>query len=449
MYEFKYPKVAQMSAQQIQDTIEYLADSVISKMNESEKAMSILDLLTYQYTANHIRSGVNVSINMETLDNSEIDYAIIDKLISDSKQIKLPLRIYISGSSKFGNETSSVQMLFSQEAIDKLVDLHNYLVDRDEDGLYFMEDASTPENSWSFEEVITANSEIDSIVDYINEQKFTPFEAASFIHQYVTTQFSYRENDDDPMMARSLIGVLNSDDIVCVGYSTLTKAIIDKLNMPGLECTTFKSKITPSRDSSVIEGIDLNAPFTGHMQNLIKIDDKSYGVSGVYVSDACWDSKNEGYPNGKGIANFMYPVEDLLHYKGMGFDQFHSKVDNMFKMMGLGNRKLDPYSLPIISENINNSKPISIDSYKQCLFNMFKKMSPNEKDSDIQERVDSIMRRTAVTSYIVFNKEAIGAIAKYANETIKELEDKELKELDIKDLEDLGIISEEPEKGME
>lgn len=446
MYEFKYPKIAEMPAEKLEGAIEFLALSVEDKLNNSEKGLNILEILNLQSAISHIRSGFNVCINMDNIGDEPFDYSVIDKLIENGRQIKKPLRLYVTGSSKFGNESESVKMAFSQTAIDNLIELNNYLVDRDEDGLFFMEDATSPESSWTFEEVITANSQIESIVEYINEKKLTPFEAAAFIHQYITTQFTYKDDEYNPIMSRSLVGVLNSDEIVCVGYATLTKAVIDRLNMPGLECSTFTSKIIPNRDGPEIEGIDLNAPYTGHMQNLIKIDDPSYNIKGNYISDACWDSNNKNFPNGKGIANFMYPVEDLIHYKGLNFDQFHSKVDNLFKMVGLANRRLDPYSLPIISENIDKSTPIEAEKYEECLTNLFVKMNPEDSKEKIAEKVASVMKLTNLTAFLIFDEKAIGSIAKYANSTIKSYVSEETEEFD----EDLVLEeTDENARGME
>ena len=227
------------------------------------------------------------------------------------------------------------------------------------------------------------------------------------IHTYITSTFRYNTNGLES--SRVLPGIFNNQEIVCSGYASLVKAIIDKLGMPELECDLVACKFVDEH----------NEIMESHCHNLVKIRDKKYGIDGYYVEDACWDSKNESYPNGKGIANFMYPVEDLIHYKGLGFDQFHSKVDNLFKMVGLGNRKLDPYSLPIISENIDKSTPIESKKYEECLTNLFKKMNPEETKENIEEKVASVMKLTHLTAYLIFNEKAIGSIAKYANETIK------------------------------
>jgi len=417
MYEFKYPKIAELSTEELEASIAFLATKVENKLRQQSSSLSEYQKHIMQKNIEHIKSGINVSYNVSELQDAPIDYAIIDKLLNDSKVLNLPLNFYVIGSSNFGNE-QSVPMSFSQKTLDNLVELNNYLVDREQYGLLFMEDASSPEMAWDFEDVLNANNEIDSIAEYIKQSKFSPFEAAAFIHQYITSQFTYKENLLDLQSPRSIVGVLNSDDIVCVGYSYLTKAIIDKVNMPGLECSTFTSKLSPTtelltdkKDQEIFKELNLSIDGTGHIQNLIKIDDPKYGVKGNYVNDACWDSRNETFPSGKGIGNFMFPVEDLLHLAGQKFDQPNPEVEKMFKSIGLA-RKYDPYSLPIISENIDKSKPISIDQYKKCLINMFKTMNPDEDLDKIKQRVESIINISSYISYGLFTKDATGSIAK-------------------------------------
>lgn len=434
MYEFNYSELSQMSLKDTKESLKRLLYVLQCDLNNDNGILSLEEKRVVKNTMKHISSGFNVVINMRDVGEKAFDYSTIDKMIDYSRRLKKPLRVYITGATEFNKPNEAIKMSFSQKAIDNMIELNNYLVDRGEDELYFMEDKTCPENSWTFEEVIKANSYIDGIVEYIKEQNFTPFEAATFIHLYITSLFSYKENEDNLISPRSIVGVLTSDDIVCVGYASLTKAIIDKLKMPGLECSTFASKITSTEESDDVKGIDKNSP-TGHMQNLIKIKDTKYKIDGRYVSDACWDSKCETFPSGRGIACFMYPVEDLLHLKGMQFDQFHSHLDEMFQKMGIPNKRIDPYTLPIISKNIAYSKPISYEKYKKSLTQVSLKIvqakHPKNNRLIVEKKVNKILNTSRVASYLIFDNNAIGSVAKMANKEISDYlkKDKE-KELD-------------------
>ena len=75
------------------------------------------------------------------------------------------------------------------------------------------------------------NKRITNIVDFIKQKQFTPFEAMIYIHNYVTS-LQYTRGD----ASQIIVGALNGQEIVCSGYASIIKAIIDKLNMPGLKC---------------------------------------------------------------------------------------------------------------------------------------------------------------------------------------------------------------------
>lgn len=418
MYEFKYPNIANLSAKEIKESILFLTTSLQNRVNNASGKISEFEAEILRKNINYVRDNFNVTINMREQRENPIDYKIINKMIDDSKKMGLPLHIYIMGNTVDGKTKDAVPMLFSQDAIDNLIDLNNYLLDNKCDGIKFLEDPSYPEYAWTIQEVMRANSEIDALVDYIKEQKFTQFETVAFIHQYIASLYQYQEDKTNLSISRSIVGVLNSDKIVCVGYAYLTKAIIDKLDMPGLACSTFISRFSPKekttkKDIVPMTGIEMFDDNSLHMQNLIKINDPKYKVQGAYISDVCGDSKTKITPSGKGFSNMMFPVEDLLHYKYYNFDQTDPVVDQMFKTLGV-KPKLDPYTNPIIAENINNSKPIDFNTYKSCFINLFKKMNPKESETSIKDKVENLFIISQLYAYELFDDNAIGSISQNA-----------------------------------
>ena len=174
-------------------------------------------------------------------------------------------------------------------------------------GLYFT-DSETQEDlsssRLSFEDVININQKIDDVVDIIKEKRFTPYETMLYIHNWLTS-FEYKNKGSSSQM---IIGPLNGSDIVCAGYVSLTKTIVDKLNMPGLECG-FTSLKTILEDKSDYD--------KSHVICLIKIKDEKYNIDGIYHNDATWDcrrrNKREDMRNTGRFAHFMYPVTDRNH----------------------------------------------------------------------------------------------------------------------------------------
>ena len=416
MYEFKYPNVANSSAEDIKNSILFMSATIQNNIDSGKNPDFVVEIL--QKNLKHIKDSFNVVINMREQRDIPIDYRVINKLINDSKKINMPLQVYIMGNTVDGKTKDAVPMLFTEDNIDTLIELNNYLLDNDCKDIRFLEDPSYPELAWNINQVMRANSEIDGLVDYIKEHKFTQFETVAFIHQYISSLFGYKDDKDNPTISRSIVGVLNSDKIVCVGYSYLTKAIIDKLNMPGLDCSTFISRLKPKEKTlkkvdGAMTGVEMFDDNSLHMQNLIKIDDPKYNIKGAYISDVCGDSKSNLCPSGKGCSNMMFPVEDLLHYRYYDFDQTDPQVDQMIKTLGI-KPKLNPYLCPVIAENIQNSKPIDFKVYKNCFVNMFKKMNPKENEKSITDKVENLFILTQLYAHSLFDDNSIGSIAKHS-----------------------------------
>ena len=144
MYEFKYSKISEMTIEDAKRGINYIASSLKNKLRDDRESLSLFDQLKLTRAIDHVQNNFNVSINMNEVGEEQFDYSKIDRMIEYSKQLKKPLKVFITGSTKYGNEKESVKMSFSQQAINNMIELNNYLVDRNEDGLYFMEDSNFP-----------------------------------------------------------------------------------------------------------------------------------------------------------------------------------------------------------------------------------------------------------------------------------------------------------------
>lgn len=416
MYDFKFPDVATKSAITISDDIQFNKQSLANQINHPKRKLYSYekDLLNGYYE--YANKGFNVVLNMAEFRDKPIDYKAVDKILEDSKRINLPLNFYVTGSSVFGKELDSVPMSFSINDLKKLIDLHNYLIEKKESGLQFMEDITNPCHTWSFKEVINANANIDGFVKHIKEQNFTPFEAVTFIHQFITSQYKYKDAENDTITPRSIIGILNTNKIVCTGYAKYMKAIIDKLNMPGLECSTFVCTLSSNGEMKNLEchtGLSNSESDIGlHELNIILIKDKKYDIAGAYMSDACADSKSKSMPQGKGISHLLFPVEDLLNFRFKKFGQ-PLKQKDQYTRSELKECTLS-VDTPIIKKLANRSKPIEYSKFKQCLKNTFAKNYPEKSAKEINVKVESILTCSKLTSCISFNDHCIGSIQKEA-----------------------------------
>ena len=316
-------------------------------------------------------------------------------------------------------------MLFTQNLLNTFLALNTYLQANKMNQLRFMEDPLHPNSSWTLSQVINANEEINSLVDIIKMQNFTPYEAMAYIHLYLTSQFPYKENVEDPLAPRSIVGLLNSEDIVCVGYAKFIKAVVDKLNMPGLEAQTIESVLKPHQPKGTAKMVN-KYPISGfaHLQNLITINDPKYGIKGTYMNDACWDAKNESFPNGKGFGNFMYSINDAFKYNSFNYQEIPSQ-DSYDATKILQAQKITRKEQQTFYQKYSkHSKTIPVETFENCLYNMLKKSYPALDKKQINETANYYTTLSKVIAASIFNEQAENKMAIEGREIQKSVQHK-------------------------
>lgn len=89
---------------------------------------------------------------------------------------------------------------------------------------------------FSIQEAIIASKKVNDWVDEINNakinnEKLSPLEKYLYAYQ-ICTDFYYNESNEKLGKSRFLFGVLNSDNIVCVGYAGLLTELCNRLDIP-------------------------------------------------------------------------------------------------------------------------------------------------------------------------------------------------------------------------
>jgi hypothetical protein len=251
-----------------------------------------------------------IALDSQSVTRENID--AIKKAILEFKKLGIDCQVTIDGSMAERDNKSLVNYVYSKEEIDLLFELETFLEDNGLEELRFCEEYRKSNldgiegHYWSIYQVVSANNKIDEVVNYIKKNHFSPFEAMIYIHKFATG-FKYNEAraSSSDEIGRVLPSILTSDKIVCSGYASLVKAIVDKLDMPTLKCDLVGCQIVTSDNKSRIEG---------HCHNLIHIKDDKYDISGYYVEDACYDSLIDEYEKGKGFAFCMYPITDVKNF---------------------------------------------------------------------------------------------------------------------------------------
>lgn len=360
-------------------------------------------------------------ITKETIDKTK---RIIDELTDEG------IRIYfaIDDSMAKRSNDSEVNYVYARKQIELLVDVDAYLKAKGHGELLINENnLVTTYNEyiqgWSLGKVLVANKKINEIVDYIKKNNFSPFEAMLYIHKWASS-FEYKEGDETEI-SRILPSVLNSNKIVCSGYASLVKAVVDKLNFPGLKC-------------EMVGGFLIKGTFTSaHCHNIVHIKDEKYEINGTYIEDACWDSRKDGYEQGKGFAHCLYPVNDLYHFSNR-VAYYNETVTNRYENI-MVNSRISSEALKYKDENIitqmilrkkqldklrNNSElvrmygdvstPIELIKYEQALRVVYSKMY---KDANyIEELIKKEIENSRVNSARTFAKDATNSFVTSVSE---------------------------------
>lgn len=399
-------------------TVEQEEQSEVPQQEDGEEAVAPIFLTEDQITQinllydtlQYVKSGLNVLIKINTPAKEDIKKKHIDSLLSKAKELGLKLNVFVTGFSTFGDEQEHIKFNFSEELMTDLISLNNYLVENGAGALRFLEEPLLPQSAWTIDQVFNATAEVDDVVKTIQDMKLSPYEAAAYIHFYLMANFPYQENLEEPFVPRSLVGILNSNDIVCVGYSYFTKAVVDKLQMPGLKADTFVSAIKKISDKPIDLATMNILPQEGfvHQQVIYHIDDPKYQIKGNYASDACWDAVDEDFPDGKGFANFMIPVDDLTHIKQRKyvFSAIERKADKYDLTKYAQTSKTKIVIPSFIKKYMQDSTPIPYDKIESCIYTILRKMYPKCTKEEIEQSTKGYMTLSKFVAVALFDEDA-------------------------------------------
>lgn len=353
------------------------------------------------YLKNKAENTFCIGLNCNNITRENIDS--LKKYLSEIKNIATDIRIGIDGDMRNKDNSSKVDYVYSKEEIQLLNELSIFLHDNNIEPLKIceMKELKTLDDfnsGWTLNEINEANNKIDRYVNFIKEQNFSPFETILYVHKILST-FKYKDSGKIEE-ARVLPSILNSDKIVCAGYATLFKAIIDKLDIPELTCDIIGCKIISKHSIG------------GHAHNIINIKDPKYGIDGIYVEDVCWDSKDEKHEKGRGFAHCLYPIGDLenfsngiKYYNSDSKDRFsnllidtdeltedlkHKKEGKLSYMIYNIKKHLEYKKTPSLVKLYEDISPsIPLETYKQGLTSIYSKLydTPEKVDKLVQQQI--------------------------------------------------------------
>lgn len=217
------------------------------------------------------------------------------------------------------NKKADVPYAYQPAEVNKLLYLNRKIEQAGHhDCILFNEGIDLPENKdsntsvkcWTLSIVLEVNKKIDHIVQKIKDLRLTPYETMLYIHE-LASKFKYSGSAKTHTMSReseaTLLGL--SDEykhFCCVGYASFVKAIIDRLDTPDLVAYVDQFNIFHTDKSTNEPGF-----VTGHVTNLIRINDPYYGIQGTYFEDATGGDDTS-------FADFstcLLPIPDMQHFK--------------------------------------------------------------------------------------------------------------------------------------
>ena len=121
----------------------------------------------------------------------------------------------------------------------------------------------------------TQNS-INDFISKIKKLDLSPLETSIIVYDYVREKvYKHEKEGSSAASSRDIYQAVKDDDIVCMGYANLYAAIMEKLDV--------KCELVFLNDSSDNQ--------SGHVRNVIKLDDDKYNVHGIFISDPTYDSR--------------------------------------------------------------------------------------------------------------------------------------------------------------
>ena len=417
MDSIKYHETFNLEVNEIIDAYNKMLDEFEEDFAYHRTLMAEETIEHFKKVRVHNTTGLNVMIDCYETELITVSLETIEKYINASIICNKPLRLYIhNGDYKNELDEDHVQMNFKDESIEKLKEINEFLKFNNQEELKFIEDLLDSNLIWPLEDVIESHNYINMVINRIKSRDFSPLETICYLHIFTTQNFKYQEVRET-LIPRSIVGIINYEAIVCVGYSRFVKAIIDKLSINGLRCDNFTTVLKESDKQGnelLSEYLSIN---TGHMQNLIYIDDDKYNVHGRYIEDATWDSLNDKYPKGKGFANFMFPVIDLTHVEGVKFEQYNDSIDEMLAVINMD--VYTPQRLRVIEENIDYSIAIPYETIHECLKNVYRKILKIDDEEQLEKTVNYALDISKNVSILIFNENAINSIRVKAKEESK------------------------------
>ncbi len=219
-------------------------------------------------------------------------------------------------------------------------------------------------------------SKINSLVHTIKSLNLSELETVMVVYDIVKANEYKKKSFDDPSLTRAVHNVVLGDGCVCAGFSNYFNYLLNELGI---------------KSYPVI--LDHNNRITRHQRSIMYVNDKKYGVNGIYMFDPTYDcKKNNNYVN-----NYDYFLQSVSYFKKCFGDEYidASSLGNhdVYTLLDTSNKDLDDMEL-IDYGNLNKtisylnrmcgkkndySSMFDLEKNKKCV-NKYKRLLSREVD---------------------------------------------------------------------
>lgn len=259
---------------------------------------------------------------------------------------------------------------FNRLCLDKLSNRNNITIELEEDKKY------------SIQEYLGYEKKLDELVE--SAKDMSPFEKYIYAYNVVKHYKEYKEaNNGDMDGSRDLYKILDSEYMVCLGYSRLLEALLSRL---GIKSRVIHPQVNIGFDGVDKDAIDINdkePEVEGHARIQVLLEDPKYNIKGIYYADPTWD-------NGK--------VKDLYSFILMTSKEYNETYRENFISNNGDEEVLESNSIQEYYDRVNyflNSMPIKYSNIKRNNINrhydFIKDINPNYKS--LENRIDFLLAR--------------------------------------------------------
>lgn len=196
----------------------------------------------------------------------------------------------------------------------------------------FVPQRDDPKHDLKFEDYIKAEDMMDIYVESLKprvnkngeKKELSQLEAVMAAYKLATHlgEYKFEAKDESHLASRDfhffLRDVSKKNPIVCVGYASFMDELLKRAGYDVTEC------------------ISVQAGAEGHRRLIVSIDDKKYGIKGVYTSDPTWSAITEGRMHNPRIierefAQFLLTHDQSKRKEAMYYgDDLETLINNKF-----------------------------------------------------------------------------------------------------------------------